>query len=225
MTLLCIAAHPDDEVLGCGGTLARLAAEGHEVHIALLGEGLTSRGSSRGDTPHSAVTDLRKDAQAAALLLGATAVRFEELPDNRFDSIPLLDVVKIVERLVSDVQPHSIYTHHHGDLNVDHRVLHKAVLTATRPLASQVVREIYAFEVPSSTDWAFGRLGPFRPNYFVDVTATLATKISAMESYRSERREFPHPRSPEALAATARRWGSVVGCEAAEAFELVRSIK
>jgi len=134
--------------------------------------------------------------------------------------------VKIVEDLVSRIEPEIIYTHHAGDLNVDHGVIHRAVLTATRPVAGQTVREIYAFEVPSSTEWAFQRIEPsFRPNVFVDVTATLDAKIAAMECYESEARKFPHPRSPEALRAIAMRWGSVVGCDAAEAFELVRSVR
>ena len=151
-------------------------------------------------------------------------VRFAGLPDNRFDTVPLLEIVKIVEELVVSIRPERIYTHHQGDLNVDHSVTHRAVLTATRPLPGALVKEILAFEVPSSTDWAFDRLTPFRPNYFVDVTSTLETKIEAMETYRSEKREFPHPRSPEALEANARRWGSVAGHAAAEAFEVVRLI-
>jgi LmbE family N-acetylglucosaminyl deacetylase len=111
-------------------------------------------------------------------------------------------------------------------LNVDHAVVHRAVLTATRPLVGQTVREIYAFEVPSSTEWAFQQFEPmFRPNVFVDVTGTLETKIAAMSCYDTESRTFPHPRSPEALRAIAARWGSVIGCGAAEAFELVRSIR
>jgi LmbE family N-acetylglucosaminyl deacetylase len=137
-----------------------------------------------------------------------------------------LEVVKLVEELVDRLKPDVIYTHHPGDLNVDHGVIHRAVLTATRPTAGQSVREIYAFEVPSSTEWAFGSLQPtFRPNVFVDVAATLETKIAAMACYGTESREFPHPRSSEALRALARRWGSVVGCDAAEAFELVRSVR
>ena len=140
--------------------------------------------------------------------------------------MPLLDLVKLVEELVEKLKPEVIYTHHPGDLNVDHGLLHRAVLTATRPMAGQPVRDIYAFEVPSSTEWAFQRLEPcFRPNVFVDVSGTLETKIAAMSCYEGESRQFPHPRSPEALRAIASRWGSVMGCRAAEPFELVRSIR
>jgi LmbE family N-acetylglucosaminyl deacetylase len=147
------------------------------------------------------------------------------LPDNRMDTVPLLEVVKVVEDLVKRFKPRVIYTHHPGDLNVDHGVAHRAVLTATRPMAGQVVQAIYTFEVPSSTEWAFQTLHPaFRPNVFVDISDTLEAKVSAMACYDTETRKFPHPRSPEALRAIATRWGSVAGFQAAEAFELIRSL-
>jgi len=137
----------------------------------------------------------------------------------------LLDVVKIVEELIKKISPAVIYTHHGGDLNIYHKVINRAVLTATRPVNGQPVRELYAFEVPSSTEWSFQRFEPvFRPNYFVDISATLETKLEAMAGYHSEIQPFPHPRSPQALRAIAQRWGSVVGCEAAESFELMRAI-
>jgi LmbE family N-acetylglucosaminyl deacetylase len=224
--VLVIAAHPDDEVLGCGGTAARLVREGHEVHFAILGEGMTSRHAQRADAEQSQLTRLHQQAHTAAAQLGVKNVVLHKLPDNRLDTVALLDVVKIVEDLVDRVQPEVIYTHHAGDLNVDHGVIHRAVLTATRPVAGQLVLEIYAFEVPSSTEWAFQRIEPaFRPNVFVDITRTLEAKIAAMECYETEARKFPHPRSPEALRALATRWGSVIGCAAAEAFELVRSVR
>ena len=226
MKILVIAAHPDDEVLGCGATAARLVVEGHEVHFAILGEGLTSRHADRSAADAAKLSALHQQAHAAATKLGVRSVTLRKLPDNRLDTVPLLEVVKIVEELVDGLQPEVIYTHHGGDLNVDHGVIHRAVLTATRPVAGQPVQQIYAFEVPSSTEWAFQRLEPvFRPNVFVDVTRTLEAKIAAMECYESEARKFPHPRSPEALRAIAMRWGSVAGCGAAEAFELVRSIR
>lgn len=226
MKILVIAAHPDDEVLGCGGTAARLVGEGHEVHFAILGEGVTSRNAQRADAEQSHLTRLHRQAHAAAVQVGVKNVVLHKLPDNRLDTVALLDVVKIVEDLVDRVKPEVIYTHHAGDLNVDHGVIHRAVLTATRPVAGQPVLEIYAFEVPSSTEWAFHRIEPaFHPNVFVDITRTLEKKIAAMECYESEARKFPHPRSPEALRAVATRWGSVVGCAAAEAFELVRSVR
>jgi LmbE family N-acetylglucosaminyl deacetylase len=221
-----MAAHPDDEVLGCGGTIARLAQEGHDVYIAILGEGVTSRYQQREQADQALVEALRARSRQVAELLGARDLFLYNLPDNRFDTVALLDVIKIVEELVERLQPQVIYTHHSGDLNVDHVIVHRAVLTATRPVASCPVKEIYAFEVPSSTEWAFGQFQlAFRPNVFVDISATLETKVEALALYESEARPFPHPRSPKALRALARRWGSVVGVEAAEAFELIRSVR
>ena len=224
--ILVIAAHPDDEVLGCGATIARLAGEGHALHIAIMGEGITSRHAKRQDADVKQLSRLHQQASAAARKLGAKDVVLFKLPDNRLDTVPLLEVVKLVESLVAKLRPQVVYTHHPGDLNIDHGIVHRAVLTATRPAPGQPVREIYTFEVPSSTEWAFQRLEqPFRPNVFVDVAATLETKIAALRCYKTETCKFPHPRSPEALRAIAARWGSVVGCEAAEAFELIRSVR
>jgi LmbE family N-acetylglucosaminyl deacetylase len=226
MRVIVVAAHPDDEVLGCGGTVARLAREGHEVKIVIMGEGITSRHAQPQEADAEQLLRLHRQAHAAASKLKATDVVLCKLPDNRLDTVALLDVVKLVEDQVQKFKPELVYTHHPGDLNIDHGVVHRAVLTATRPLVGQWVRDIYAFEVPSSTEWAFHRVEPcFRPNVFVDVSETLEAKIEAMACYESETRKFPHPRSPEALRAIAARWGSVVGCHAAEAFELVRSVR
>lgn len=223
--VLVVAAHPDDEVLGCGGTVARLATEGDEVRIAILAEGMTSREKQREQTDPEKLKHLHARAQQAAGKLNAKDLTLAKLPDNRLDTVPLLDVVKLVEDLIENFRPDTIYTHHAGDLNVDHGVVHRAVLTATRPVPGQDVRQVYAFEVPSSTEWSFQRLEPaFRPNVFVDITRTLDRKIEALACYDTETRKFPHPRSPEALRAIAARWGSVAGFQAAEAFELVRSL-
>jgi LmbE family N-acetylglucosaminyl deacetylase len=219
MRILVVAAHPDDEVLGCGGTIARKALEGQDVYVGILGEGITSR-------DQGSVETLRACSRKVAKLLGARDLFLYGLPDNRFDTVPLLDVTRIVEELIERLRPQVIYTHHGGDLNMDHVVAHRAVLTAARPVPGQPVKEIYAFEVPSSTEWAFQQFHPpFHPNVFVDVSATLDAKVRAMETYESEVRRFPHPRSPEALRAIARRWGSAVGMEAAEALELIRAIE
>ena len=226
MSVLVVAAHPDDEVLGCGGTIARLAREGHDIYILVLGEGSTSRSQQREQADASLVDALRDNSLAAGKTIGAKEVFMRNLPDNRFDTVPLLDIVKIVEELVTKLRPEVIYTHHGGDLNIDHALTHRAVLTATRPVKGQPVRDIYAFEIPSSTEWAFQRLEPvFRANVFEDISGTLETKIKALSCYETETRAFPHPRSPEALRAIARRWGSVVGGEAVEAFELTRSVR
>jgi LmbE family N-acetylglucosaminyl deacetylase len=226
MSVLVVAAHPDDEILGCGGTMARLAREGHEVRIAILAEGMSSRSAHREDADPRQLQHLHTRAQQAADKVGAKEVVLCKLPDNRLDTVPLLDIVKMVEELVARFRPEVVYTHHPGDLNVDHGIVHRAVLTATRPVAAHCVRDVYAFEVPSSTEWSFQRLEPlFRPSVFVDITETLETKIEALACYDTETRKFPHPRSPEALRAIATRWGSVVGLPAVEAFELIRSVR
>ena len=158
--VLVIAAHPDDEVLGCGATIARLTQEGHEVYIAILGEGITSRYQQREQADRSLVEALHARGRQVAELLGVRDLFLYNLPDNRFDTVPLLDVVKIIEELIERLKPEVIYTHHGGDLNIDHVVTHRAVLTATRPVTDQPVQEIYAFEVPSSTEWTFGQFQP-----------------------------------------------------------------
>ena len=223
--VLVLAAHPDDEVLGCGGTIARLAQAGVEVDIAILGEGVTSRFADRSEADAAALAELHDTSRRVGELLGARSVELFGLPDNRFDTVPLLDVVKVIEELVERLRPATLFTQAGGDLNVDHAVLFRAALTATRPVAGHPVRRVYAYEVMSSTEWAFGQFElAFQPNLFVDIAATLERKVEAMQLYESEARPFPHPRAPESLRAAARRWGSNAGVEAAEAFQLVRAV-
>jgi len=226
MKVLVVAAHPDDEVLGCGGTIPRLAKEKHEVYISTLGQGITSRYEKREEAKKSLIEELHARSREVARYLLAQDIFLSRLPDNRFDTVPLLDIIKIIDNLVDRLQPNIIYTHHGGDLNIDHKIVHRAVLTAARPLRDCPVKEIYAFEVPSSTEWAFQQFeAVFQPNVFVDVTETLEIKVQAMQLYESETCPFPHPRSPEAIRAIAHKWGSTVGVEAAEAFQLIRSIR
>jgi LmbE family N-acetylglucosaminyl deacetylase len=226
MKILIIAAHPDDEVLGCGGTISRLAGEMKNVFVAILGEGITSRYSQREQVDRELIEELGNRSRQVSKLLGVKELFLFNLPDNRFDTLPLIDIIKNIEDLINRLEPGIIYTHHSGDLNIDHAITNRAVLTATRPVESCPVKELYTFEVPSSTEWAFNQFTPaFKPNVFVDISATLETKIQAMQIYESEIRHFPHPRSSQALRANAERWGSGVGLQAAEAFQLTRSIK
>lgn len=226
MNILVLAAHPDDEVLGCGGTLARLAQAGHDVFLAILGEGITSRCAQRQQADPQQLEQLHASSRRVAELLGARDLSMHSLPDNRFDTVPLLEVVKIIEDLLRRHQPQVVYTQHGGDLNVDHVVTFRATLTATRPVPGQTVKAVYAYEVASSSEWAFGQFSPrFRPNLFVDISETLSRKIEAMQIYESEVRAFPHPRSPEALRAAAQHWGSMAGVSAAEAFQCIREIR
>jgi LmbE family N-acetylglucosaminyl deacetylase len=223
MNVLVVAAHPDDEVLGAGATMAAHARAGDRVTVAILGEGITSRHSARADADSRALEGLRADALRAGSILGCADVRLFDLPDNRFDSVDLLDVVKVVEGVVHEVEPAIVYTHFRGDLNVDHTVTARAVLTACRPLPGSSVRRILAFEVPSATGWGFPDQA-FSPTVFVDAQNTLALKLEAMRGYGSEVRPYPHPRAPEALAERAKSWGTQVGLSAAEPFVLLREI-
>lgn len=226
MSVLVVAAHPDDEVLGCGATMAKLAARGEDVDVLILGEGATARAADRVDGDRGLVDQLQEDSRRAADVLGVRDVVGEGLPDNRFDSVDLLDVVKRVEAQIERRRPTVVYTQHGGDVNIDHQVTFKAVLAATRPVPGHPVREVLAFEVGSSTEWAFGAFAPaFHPTVFEDVTGWVDAKVAAMRCYGSELRAFPHPRSPEALSAAATRWGSAVGVAAAEAFAPVRVIR
>ena len=169
---------------------------------------------------------LKLEAEQSAKILGIKELLFKDFPDNRFDTVPLLTIVKAVEEVKEQIEPNVIYTHHQGDLNIDHQITFQAVLTACRPKKDETVREIYSFEVPSSTEWSSPvALNYFMPNVFIDITETLEKKVEALRAYQGELREYPHPRSPEAIRAIAHRWGSTVGVEAAEAFQLIRLIR
>lgn len=223
MRILVLAAHPDDEVLGAGGAIARWAAGGAEVYVSILGEGISSRYASRDDAPEAELRRLKETAEAAGALLGTRRTSVHGLPDNRLDQVPLLEIAKIIQGVVEEVAPVRVLTHHPGDLNVDHGLVCRATLIATRPMAGGVVREILSYEVASATEWSFAtEREPFRPNYFVDIEETLETKLDAMRAYESEVRMFPHPRSPKALEARATYWGAVVGVQAAEPFQVLR---
>ena len=224
--VLVIAAHPDDEVLGCGGTIAKWAREGTEVYIAILGEGITSRYNEPANVNISLVQQLRRDAEEVGRLLGAKEIFFYGLPDNRFDTVPLLDIIKIIEKLIENVEPTIVFTHYIGDLNVDHVLTCRATLTATRPTTHHSVKSVYSYEVLSSTEWTFYEGSKcFTPNLFIDINSTLDIKVKAMQVYKSEIREFPHPRSSEAIRIRAKQLGTVVGIKAAEAFKIIREIR
>lgn len=222
--VLVVAAHPDDELLGVGGTIRCLVNQGVYAHALILAEGLTSRKNNRDETSKEELLQLQKDALAAAQVVGYSDVNFCGFPDNRMDGAELLDIIKVVSSYVEKYNPDTIFTHHHGDLNIDHQRTCEAVLTACRPVGACPVKRIYAFETPSSTEWNFRYSEPFCPNVFFDVTDTLEAKVKGMACYRSEGMLSPHPRSPEALRALGRYRGSIVGVEFAEGFELLREI-
>ena len=221
--ILVVVAHPDDEVLGCGGTIARYSKSGNMVYCLILGEGVTSRYSSRRKADFRKVRILKKQAKESGQILGIEKIYFGNFPDNRFDAVPFLDIIKMIEDAKEKIRPDIIYTHHYGDLNIDHCITHKAVMTACRPLAGDSVKEIYSFEIPSSTEWGYE--GQFLPDVYVDITETFDKKLKALKVYRGEIKKFPHPRSPESLEIIAKRWGIKVAMNMAEPFRLLRSLK
>jgi len=225
--VLVVAAHPDDEILGCGGTMALHSQRGDEVYVLILGEGVTSRDEKRDrERREKEIAELKHQVEAANKIVGTKKTFLFDFPDNRFDSVPLLDIIKVIEKVKNEVKPDIVYTHHHGDLNIDHQITFRAVMTAFRPMRGEKAKEVYSFEVPSSTEWnAPIPASYFMPNYFIDVSNTLELKIKAMKEYKSEIMEYPHPRSPEAIRIYARFRGIQVGLEAAEAFEVIRMIR
>ena len=220
--ILIIAAHPDDEVLGCFGAVARLINEGFEAYTLILGEGKTSRGEQGQDFAQE-MDILEQECVKANELIGVREVFRANFADNRFDSSHLLDIVKAVEKVVSKLQPNIIFTHYEKDLNIDHQMTFKAALTATRCLKGQSVREFYSFEVVSSTEFNYPL--SFCPNFYFDITSTLQSKIKAMSLYKSELCEFPHPRSLENIELNAKYHGVRVGVPYAEAFVAVRVLR
>lgn len=223
-TILVIAAHPDDEILGLGATIARHADDGDAVHTIIAAEGSTSRSLQRDTASHAKqLGHLHEAAMTAARILGSHPPRMLNFPDNRLDSLDFLDIVKPIEAIVSELRPNIVYTHHAGDLNIDHRILYEAVLTACRPLPGASIRAIYTFETASSTEWSPSQ--PFIPNHYVDAQRTWDRKIAALEAYATEMRPAPHARSVEAIEALAVWRGASVGLGKAEAFQTVRQIR
>jgi LmbE family N-acetylglucosaminyl deacetylase len=225
--VMVIASHPDDEILGCGATMARLISEGAQVKVLIAAEGLTSRQTKR-DTSEleKELKELRKISFEANKKLGVTDVEFLGLPDNRMDSLDLLDVIKVIEEKVSQFMPDTIFTHFPNDLNVDHKILSEAVLTSTRPMPGTKVKEIYFFEITSSTEWNFtgSAAKSFAPSVFFDVSNFIEKKVLALEVYKGEMREYPHARSIQNIRNQAGFRGGSVGFYAAEAFMLARKL-
>lgn len=223
--ILVIAAHPDDEILGCGGAMSKWIRQGHQVKVVIAAEGLTSREDDRKATDHAELEELKMVAIKANNCLGVKDIVFLNFPDNRMDQLDLLDVIKPLERVIQAYAPEVIYTHHIDDLNIDHSILNRAVVTACRPLPTSSIREIYFFEVLSASHWNI-TTSIFRTTAFEELSAEdLACKLAALEVYAGEMRPFPHARSLEAVKALAVVRGSLVGKRAAEAFETFRQLR
>lgn len=224
-TIAIIAAHPDDEVLGCGATMARHALAGEQVHVLIVSEGATSRDAVRNRANAQVqLSELAMSARKAHAILGSASLEMLAFPDNRLDSVDLLDVVKAIESFLEKVCAETIYTHFPNDLNIDHRIVSEAVQVACRPVPGCGVKQLLMFEVASSTEWGVGSPVTFSPNYFVEISATLELKKRALSAYASEMRPWPHARSLEAVEALAKWRGASAGVIAAEAFVLGRGI-
>jgi LmbE family N-acetylglucosaminyl deacetylase len=211
---MVIAAHPDDELLGCGGTIALHARASEQVTSVIACEGESLRYGKEGVGP-------RSHTERAARKLGVEDVRLLGFSDQRLDTITLTDLITPLEKAIREVRPAIIYCQYGGDVNRDHQLLFQALMVATRP-TEEYIQAVYAFDTASSTEWAFPR--SFVPDTWVDVSSTLELKLEAMACYESELRDYPHPRSLEALKNKAKAWGNQVCLDAAEPFMTIRRV-
>ena len=226
--ILVVVAHPDDELLGLAATMHQLINEQNcEIRAVILGEGITSRSDERSaELWEKELKIHRQNIEQARKAIGYESVGIYDFPDNRFDTVPLLDIIKVIEKEKEDYQPEIIFTHHGGDVNIDHQRTFEEVITATRPMEGEIVKTVITFETPSGTEWiASSDPRKFSPNLFIEVSEkNLEAKINGMESYEFEKRKYPHPRSPKALLILAQQRGLSVGKEYVEAFSIIRTI-
>ena len=225
-TIVVIAAHPDDEVLGVGGTMARLINEGKEVHVLLMTDGVSSRNEDSEIFDKEDIQNRHSDSENANKILGTSSVTYLHFPDNMMDTVSMLVIVKEIESFLQKHKPSIVFTHHSGDVNIDHRVVHDAVIAACRPQPGFFVKELLFFEIASSSEWqpsSFNR--PFVPNMFIDISSTIHQKLTALKEYKMELREFPHPRSIQAIESLSKWRGATVGISNAESFIIGRKIK
>jgi len=215
---LVIAAHADDEALGCAGTIAKHIKNGDQVTIVFMTNGVSARDTCENTDENERTSS----AEKAMKILGISDIRQYSFPDNKMDSLPLLDIVKEIESVLSEVSPAIVYTHFSHDLNIDHRVTHAAVMTACRPQLTSTVKKILSFEVLSSTEWNSPSQQMFIPHYIVNITEFWDKKLAVLKCYHEEMRDFPHSRSYQCVEALATLRGATNGFEKAEAFFVER---
>ena len=218
MNVLVIAPHPDDEVLGCGGTIMKHNQRGDSVYVCIVTSAYTPDWS--GEFINNRLEEIKRSKK----ILNIKKICLLDYPTVKLDTIPQKELNDSISNVISAVAPDVLYIPHRGDLNKDHRIVFEASLVASRPIYEYKIKSIMSYEVPSETEW--GRvIEPFVPNVYVDITDTIRCKTKSMKSYASELREYPHPRSVENIYAIARKRGSEVGVELAEAFELIREVR
>ena len=224
--VLIFAAHPDDEVLGCGGTIAYHRKKGHKVGVCYLSEGVSSRFDFNKKSQWENEKKLRKNmALKAAAILDFEIIKFLDLPNLRMEDQSSLELVKIVMTIINSYCPDIVYVNFLGDLNTDHQVTFKAVFTALRPHSNKNVRIVRCYEVLSSTEWAANINEPsFKPDTYVDISKFVNKKMEGICAYQKEMRTFPHPRSQEVIKSLMRYRGSQVGFKYAEAFVTIRNL-
>jgi LmbE family N-acetylglucosaminyl deacetylase len=222
--ILIVVAHPDDEVLGCGGTIAKFSAGGRKVHVLILGGVTTSRYKNKAEEENWKEKAFKGEADKTAGIFGVASLTRCNFPDNRFDTVPFLEIIKSVEKLKDRIKPDFILTHDYSDLNIDHRLTHQAVITAFRPEPGHKCAGIAAFEILSSTEFQDPDVTDFKPNCYVDIAKYMTKKIEAMKCYKSELKKFPHPRSLKGIKYLARKRGMEVCLEYAEAFRVIRMV-
>lgn len=222
MRVLVIAAHPDDELLGLGGTIAKHSSNGDEVHVLMITEGSSTQYKDQPDM----IEQKKREITNVKNILRISDVHFVDLPDMKLDTLAHIDVNNPITKAVHKLQPEVVFTHFYGDVNKDHRVIFESTMVAVRPATNSSIKKVICYNTPSSTEWNIQQgHTAFMPNMYVDITEFLDKKLEALHQYKSEMREYPHPRSPESVRIHANYWGNHIGVEAAEAFMIVREIR
>ena len=222
--ILVVVAHPDDEILGMGGTIAKLSVQGKDVHVLIVTDG--SSAQYRGSENLQKIIDEKKlETKNACDRVGVKSIHYGGMPDMQLDVTPHIQVNQAIEKVIDEIQPDAVFTHFYGDVNLDHQCVFRSVMVAVRPVADQVVKEVYCFNVPSSTEWnVFNATTMFMPNIVVDIADFAEQKYAALAEYKTELREYPHPRSIEHIRKQDEAEGLKAGLLCGESFMLIRKV-